>query len=119
MPTFAITNLDTYKENLRYVLERCDELLAFSANKAFRKWRFRTYVYSKKALNILCKRPTNGKKTCIGVGDWSNQDGFIKRHPTAPVKKIKRELHRYAKVLSIDEYNTSKSCSKCGNRCEK
>ncbi len=80
--------------NLTRVLTKCDEFYSFCANKAFRKWRFKTYVYGKVALTKLCKRLTDGKKTCIGIGDWSRQDGIIKRHPTAPVKKIQKELHR-------------------------
>ena len=59
------------------------------------------------------------KKTCIGIGDWSRQDGIIKRHPTAPVKKIQKELHRHAKVVSLDEYGTSRGCSCCGGKCIK
>lgn len=119
MPSFAITNMETYQHHLRYVLTKCDELFAFCANKGFRKWRFKTYVYSKKALSSLCKRLTAGKKTCIGIGDWSRQDGIIKRHPTAPVKKIQKELRRHAKVISLDEYGTSRGCSCCGERCTK
>lgn len=119
MPSFASTNLETYHHHLRYVLTKCDELFTFCANKGFRKWRFKTYVYSKKALSNLCKRLTGGKKTCIGIGDWSCQDGIIKRHPTAPVKKIQKELRHHAKVISLDEYGTSRGCSCCGERCTK
>lgn len=119
IPSFAITNEDAYKTALTHVLSQCDQLLSFCANKAFRKWRFKTYVYSKVALTKLCKRLTNGKKSCIGIGDWSRQDGIIKRHPTAPVKKIQKELHRHAKVVSLDEYGTSRGCSCCGGKCIK
>jgi len=49
----------------------------------------------------LHKRLTGGKETCIGIGDWSRQDGgFIKCHPTFPVKKIQKELRRHATVVS-------------------
>lgn len=119
MPTFATTDVLTYQQNLQYVLLHCDYLMRFSATKGFRKWRFKTYVHSKKALSSLCKRLTNGKKTCIGIGDWSRQDGIIKRHPTAPVKKIQKELRNHATVLSLDEYGTSRGCSLCGEKCLK
>ena len=119
MPSFSTTHIDTYLQRVGYVLTNCDELFAFCANKGFRKWRFKTYVYSKKALSTLCKRLTSGKKTCIGIGDWSRQDGIIKRHPTAPVKKIQKELRRHAKVISLDEYGTSRGCSCCGEKCLK
>jgi hypothetical protein len=71
-------------------------------------------VYSRIALTKTCKRLTYGKKICIGIGDWSRQDGIIKRHHTAPVKKI-----RYATVVSLDEYGTSRGCSCCGGKCIK
>ena len=57
------------------------------------------------------------KKNMIGFGDWSaKQDtGFFKGKSTmtAPVKKIRRELRRYATVVRIDEFNTSQVCSTC------
>lgn len=120
MPSFMTTNVDTYMDRLSYVLKNCDYLFSFSASKGFRKWRFKTYIHSRSALTKLCKRLTGGeKRCCVGVGDWSRQDGMIKRHPTAPVKRIQKELQRHAKVVSIDEYGTSRSCSCCGNRCTK
>ncbi|KAL7475342.1 hypothetical protein ACHAW6_001262 [Cyclotella cf. meneghiniana] len=91
MPSFAITSEEAYKMALSHVLTQYDELFSFCANKAFRKWRFKTYVYSRVALTKLCKRLTDGKKTCIGIGDWSRQDG-LKRHPTVPVKKFRRSF---------------------------
>ena len=118
MPSFAITSEEAYKTALSHVLTQCDELFSFCANKAFLKWRFKTYVYIRVALTKLCKRLINGKKTCIGIGDWSRQDG-LKHHPTAPVKKIQKELVCHAKSVSLDEYGTSRGCSCCGERCIK
>ena len=66
----------------------------------------------------LCKRLTDGKKTCIGIGDWSHQDG-LKQHPTAPVKKIHKELRLHEKVVTLDEYGTSRGCLCCGGKCIK
>ena len=117
MPSFKTTSIETYIEGLTYVLSVCDHLLLYCAEKSFRKWRFKTFIYTKKALNKLCLRLTAGMKTCIGIGDWSNKGCIIKRHSPAPVKKIQRELKRYAKVVSLDEYGTSRGCSSCGSRC--
>ena len=54
-------------------------------------------------------------KTLVGFGDWSQQHGFVKKHPTAPVKRLKRELRKYCRVVDIDEYKTSQTCSLCLN----
>ena len=50
MPSFAITSKEVYKMALSHVLTQCDELFSFCANKAFHKWRFKTYVYSRVSL---------------------------------------------------------------------
>eukprot|EP01039_Chlorochromonas_danica_P011420 gene11420-12766_t len=114
MPSFAVSSVEMYMNNLRYVLQHCDELFTFCADKAFRKWRFSAHVQEQKALHTLCKRLTEGKKTCIGMGDWSKQDGgFLKRNPPAPVKKLQAALRRYATVIILDEHKTSKMCSLC------
>jgi transposase len=50
----------------------------------------------------------------VGFGDWSQQDGFIKGKEKAPVKKIRRMMRqRGIKVIAIDEFRTSKTCSAC------
>jgi hypothetical protein len=120
MPTCAVTSTNSYVESLSYILQHCDGLLAFCCAKGFRKWRFKQYVYSDKALHTLCKRVTNGMKTLFGLGDWSQQDGgIIKRHPTAPVKRFRKAMGVHAYVQMLDEYGTSKGCSCCGSVCKK
>jgi hypothetical protein len=57
-------------------------------------------------------------KTLAGFGDFSQQQGLVKRHPTTPILRLKRELRKYCKVVGIDEYNTNKTCSSCSNPIE-
>jgi transposase len=65
-------------------------------------------------MHTLCKRLVpEGKKTLIGFGDWSQQDGVSHKKPKAPVKKFRKELRHHATVVRIDEYRTSKTCSGC------
>jgi len=53
------------------------------------------------------------KSSVCRLGRLSQQDG-MKGEPKAPVKAFKRELKRYAKrVVDIDEYLTSQTCSCC------
>ena len=33
------------------------------------------------------------------------------------MKKIQKEMHRHAKVIKVDEYGTSRGCSRCGGKC--
>ncbi|KAL7482014.1 hypothetical protein ACHAW6_007696 [Cyclotella cf. meneghiniana] len=55
MSSFAITNEEAYKTALSHVLTQCDELFPLCANKAFRKWRFKTYVNSRVSSTKLRK----------------------------------------------------------------
>ena len=59
-------------------------------------------------MDKLCKRIID-KNTLVGFGDFSQQYGLVKKHPTAPIQKVKHELRRYCDVIIIDEYNTSKT----------
>jgi transposase len=117
LPTLKTSNLVTFKQNVTAVLTVSDWLLQFCQNKPFRKWRFKRSIYDKKTLHTLCKRVVpDGKKTLVGFGDWSQQDGVIKKKPKAPVKKFRKELRNYATVVRIDEFRTSKTCSGCGHK---
>ena len=49
----------------------------------------------------------------MGFGDFSQQHGLVKKHPTAPIQKFKHELRRYCDVIDIDEWGTSKTCNLC------
>jgi len=66
----------------------------------------------------LCKKLTNNEKrdkVLIGFGDWSKKDGSPIKGRYGPVKKFRAELCRWAHVLDVDEYHTSKRCSECKN----
>ena len=42
--------------------------------------------------------------------------GFIKGCLPGPSSRLRKELVKYAKVIDIDEYRTSKTCNECGQR---
>ena len=112
MPSMKSTNLD---EAVRYRLGVGDWMFRFCEEKAFLKWRFKTKIYSRKAMAEVARRITGGKRggrTVVGLGDWSQQD-MIKGTPKAPLKAMKAELKKRAVVIDIDEYRTSKTCSVC------
>ena len=78
-----------------------------------------TYVHSQKALEYISKKVVDNKKTLIGFGDWSQQDGVIKGHRKAPLNRTKRVLRKHATVIDIDEYLTSQKCSCCGAKMKR
>jgi len=114
MPCFKTCDFDGFATKIKYVLEHSDKMFRVYSQRPFRKWRFKTFVYGQKALVDISKRLTaGGKNVCIGFGDWSQQDGVIKGHAKAPLKKLRRELRKHATVIAIDEYRTSLTCSVC------
>lgn len=115
-----VSSSESYITRLKYIQTQYDTLVEFyNKAKSFAKWKFTTYIYSKKAIHKICKDlyTKNDKpvKTIIGLGDWSQQQGIIKRHPTTPIKRFKDELRRseHCYVIDINEYRTSKECSIC------
>jgi hypothetical protein len=64
-------------------------------------------------MHKLCKTIVENKKTLVGFGDFSQQHGLVKKHPTAPIQKFKHELRKYCDVIDIDEWGTSKTCNLC------
>ena len=120
--TLKVSSKEKYLISLKQIQQHYDTLVEFyNKKKSFAKWKFTTFIYSKKALYKLCKdlcyTKDKDKNIIIGLGDWSQQQGIIKRHPTAPVKKFKDELRKIKNcyVIDINEYRTSKECSLCHN----
>jgi transposase len=54
----------------------------------------------------------------VGFGDWSNKDsgGVIKGSPSGPVKRLERQLGKHCRVVSVDEFRTSKLHFDCRTR---
>ena len=113
IPTFKTIKLNKMKSYLDYVLPKLNILFGFHKEKGFRGLKFRSYCRSKATLTEICKKIANGKKTLVGFGDYSQQHGLVKSHPTTPILKFKRELKKFCNVIDIDEYRTSKTCNAC------
>jgi len=114
MPSMKTSNLETMRAALTYRLEWFDYLFQVSAHVPFLKWRFTTFVYSQKALDWMARQVApKGQSTLVGLGDWSQVDGVVRGHPKAPAKRLEKALKRVATVVSVREYLTSKTCSKC------
>jgi hypothetical protein len=120
IPTIKTSKTSVMKEYFKYVFPRMRTFTEFHIEKGFRNLNFTSYCRSKATLAKICERIGGGKnvKTLVGFGDFSQQHGLVKSHPTTPILRLKRELRKYCKVVGIDEYNTSKTCSSCSNPIE-
>ena len=102
------------KEYFKYVFPRMRTFTEFHTEKGFRNLNFTSYCRGKATLAKICERIsgvtklTKNVKTLVGFGDYSQQHGLVKSHPTTPILRFKKELRRYCKVVDIDEYKTSK-----------
>ena len=117
MPTKKTCSLTVFQEYVSFLLPRLDTLLKFFQQRKFRNQKFKRYIFCKKKLSGLCLRITQGMKTIVGFGDWSNTDkaGVLKKCPAGPVKKLEEQLKKHCAVCPIDEFCTSKKCNYCKN----
>jgi hypothetical protein len=116
IPSFKVSDTNKMMEYFEYVLPNIDTFFQFHCKKNFRGLNFTSYCRSKASLHEICKKITNNKKTLVGFGDYSQQHGLVKNHPTTPILKLKKELKRYCDVVDIDEWGTSKTCNNCFER---
>jgi hypothetical protein len=119
IPTIKTSKTSVMKEYFKYVFPRLRIFTEFHIEKGFCNLNFTSYCRSKATLAKICERisgvtkKTKHMKTLVGFGDYSQQHGLVKSHPTTPILRLKKELRRYCKVVDIDEYKTSKTCSSC------
>lgn len=113
IPTIKTSKTSIMKKYFSYVFPKMKTFTDFHMEKGFRNLNFTSYCRSKATLAQICKHIAGGKNTLVGFGDYSQQHGLIKSHPTTPILRLKKELRKYCKVVDIDEYNTSKTCSSC------
>ena len=115
LKSFKTVDINNYKEAFDTYNNNYNTMVEFYNNKPYKKWKFKTYCFSKKTISQMCKTICKDKKTLVGYGDWSKNQGIIKKHPSTPNKKLREALARYknCKVISVNEYRTSKECSKC------
>jgi hypothetical protein len=118
IPSFKTTNLQKMLNYFQHVYPFMNSIFKFHIYTNFRGLSFRSYCRGKATMHKLCKRIVEDKKTLVGFGDFSQQHGLVKKHPTAPIKKFKSELRRYCDVIEIDEWGTSKTCNLCKNPIE-
>lgn len=78
-------------------------------------------------LQNSCRRSRKAQACDLGTGLYSTErpnsktSTWIDRRNQGPVKALIRVLHRFARVVMVDEFRTSRVCSTAllsGDRCE-
>ena len=125
-PSRRTSKIDQLSLCIRTITEKLDKLIRTLMESKVREWKFDKYRLQQKKIVEICKmlsgktRPEEERNVIIGWGNWSNpNNSIIRGHKRGPVKRIVKELRRWCKVETIDEYNTSKKCSKCLSETEK
>ena len=118
IPSFKTANLQKMKQYLEYVYPNLHSIFKFHLYKNFRGLSFRSYCRGKATMAKICNAIVENKKTLVGFGDFSQQHGLVKKHPTAPIQKFKNALKQYCDVVEIDEWGTSKTCNICHSKIE-
>lgn len=119
IPTNKTTSIDRLKDNIRAYISTLPQLLHHRATKGYRNMRFLRFIGKKQTINEICEMlAPKDKITIIGFGNWKGPDGTpIVRRCSGPLQEIKLQLEnaKNVKMLIIDEFRTSKTCSKCHN----
>ena len=88
IPSFKTTNVTKMLHYFHYTYPHLKSIFRFHLYKNFRGLSFRSYCRGKATMDKICKSITEGKKTLVGFGDFSQQHGLVKKHPTAPSKNF-------------------------------
>jgi hypothetical protein len=105
---------------LKYIYEKNkanNKLHPFYQNSVFRKYNWKTYIHTQqseqKLINTIKEKYNeNNKKICLMYGNWSQTKQMRNFIPT-PGIGFKRRLAKKFKIITVDEFNTSKLCCTC------
>ena len=111
-----------YNEFKKYIIEKTKlngKVKGFYENELYRKLKWRTWIYQRKSEDKFLNRieETYGKKEdlLLCYGNWSNNKQMKYIMPTKGVG-LRRVIQKKFNVVLVDEFRTSKLCSKCN--CE-
>jgi hypothetical protein len=114
VPTGKTCSVAAYCAHLDYVLRWYDQL--HQHYRGERESRWSTYRKSMGALHELCMRVKGDpelRREQVVVAYGAGQFGStMKGKRPVPVKKFRKHLMRYVTVVMVDEFRTSRVCSK-------
>lgn len=97
-------------------------LKEFYKIEVFRKYKWKTYIQTQKSESLFVNKikeaySDNNKDICLFYGNWSQPKQMANYYPT-PGIRMKRMLSKHFKIVTIDEYKTSKLCVNCEHETE-
>ena len=119
------SSVEKYTDNLKEILKIVPKMFEEYKAEFYRKLKFSGYIDKQKTYDKLCKRVNGDEKgrevegkTLVGWGNGgTNRKGL--KGSKMPCKGFKKEVERQCSRVyleEVDEYLTTKMCSKCG--CE-
>jgi hypothetical protein len=115
LPSGKVIQLASWMDYLRSVLRWIPSAFPYYQSKTTRRIRLETYKREYKALDRCCREITKNEEThpVIAFGHNQATSGF--GYASAPCQALKRRLQqqKYAHVVEVDEYSTSKYCCYC------
>ena len=114
-------NYEKFKQYITAKTKLNDKVKDFYQQKLFRKLKWRTTIYRRKSedkfLNNIAKTFGKADDILLCYGDWSNNKQMKYIMPTKGVGLRRIINKRYNGVL-VNEFKTSKLCSKCHHELE-
>lgn len=111
-----------YNEFKKYITEKTklnDKVREFYEKELYRKLKWRTWIYQRKSedkfLNRIEETYGNKEDLLLCYGNWSNNKQMKYIMPTKGVG-LRRVIQKKFSVVLVDEFRTSKLCSRCN--CE-
>jgi len=113
-----------YNNFKKYITEKTklnDDVKLFYEKILFRKLKWRSCIYTRKSednfLNNIKKKFGNKNDILICYGNWSNTKQMKYTMPTKGVG-LRKIIEKKFNIVLVDEFKTSKLCSKCHNELE-
>jgi hypothetical protein len=141
------SNLNPILEYTKIITKNWDILWTYYTKPVFTKIKYKKYIKSKQAINIICddlikkytkrnekedpirarsapRGPADKKENkkpifLMGKGNGNITVTNTKNSSSVgPIKRIINELSKKSLVILVDEYKTSKLCNKCNNEID-
>jgi hypothetical protein len=107
-------NYENYKKYIIAKTELNNSVKLFYQEIKLRKFKWRTWIYKRKSEDKFLQRikDTYGDNLLLCYGDWSEEQSMKFIMPTKGIG-LRRLISKKFKTVLIDEFKTSKLCSKC------
>ncbi len=113
LPTACCITTESYKQHLEYFLQNRDRLHGFYGARRWKRLRWKTMIQRQRAYNEIHARLSKGDKNTVIAYGGGKFHHASRGHPPTPNKHLFVELKRRCKARLVDEFRTSKRCSKC------